>query len=45
MQEVYRNNPALGDADSLAAQMKISTGKIDKLQAELSQHEVIYLHD
>ena len=40
MHEIYTKNPAMGDADSLAGQMKISQSKIDKLQAELTQHEV-----
>ena len=40
MQEVYTKNSALGDPDSLAGQMKLSQAKIDKLQADLAQHEV-----
>lgn len=40
MQEVYSSNPALGDASSLAGQLKISNSKLEKLQAELSQLEV-----
>ena len=44
MQEVYRSNPALGDADSLAGQLKISSSKLDKLQADLAQLEVSILN-
>jgi len=40
MQDVYRSNPALGDATSLEAQIKQATGKMEKLQADLNQFEV-----
>lgn len=40
MQEVYRSNPALGDATSVQPQINLATTQIDKLKAELQQHEV-----
>jgi len=40
MQEVYKKNPQLGNVNSLAGQMNQTQAKIDKLQADLAQHEV-----
>ena len=40
MQDAYRKNPALGDPDSLVAQLATFTMHLDKLQAELNQLEV-----
>jgi len=42
MQEVYRSNPALGDATSVQPQINLATTQIDKLKAELQQHETWY---
>ena len=43
MQDVYRKNPALGDANSLEGQLASATVHLDKLEAELAQLEVCWL--
>lgn len=44
MQDVYRANPAMGDADTVTQQISASTTKIDKLHDEISQLEVSCKH-
>lgn len=42
MQDVYRANPALGDAGSLENQLKNSNEQIEKIEADLRQYEGWY---
>ena len=45
MQDVYRSNPAMGDADSLIGQLAAADLQIEKMRAEIAQLEVSYNGD
>ena len=40
MQGVYKQNPALGDSESLSKEMDENAGKLDRLKTELNKFEV-----
>lgn len=40
MQEVYKGNPKLGDANSVNSQLDDNKAKIDVLEAEMAKYEV-----
>ena len=41
MQDVYKQNPALGDPQSLSKQLEENAQKLDKLRLELKKFEVL----